>query len=321
MRRTFLSLIAILITILCGLQSSAIAQALVVKPLAEKKISELPAGPLYWRIETLPSMERAKAVSGPTTLAVEEEGKTDAGKPFSSPAAMEAEAPELATRVCAACHGSRGVSVGDTVPNLAGQRAKYLQAQLEFFKSGIRKEPGGIARANIMNAIAAQLTDADIRALAAYFSAQPAGGGNATSPFMPNIEQTRVGFPDAYKTSFTKYATIDFPERKQVRTYYANPVALQAARDGRPLPDGSILFVEVFSGGKIVAYTAMAREGGWGDAFPSMLRNENWNYALFGPDKTLRAGANQAECLACHKPRENESYIFTLKQLTEAARR
>ena len=29
-------------------------------------------------------------------------------------------------RVCAACHGTEGVSVADNVPNLGGQRARYL---------------------------------------------------------------------------------------------------------------------------------------------------------------------------------------------------
>ncbi|MEO8835851.1 MAG: hypothetical protein ABI364_03840 [Caldimonas sp.] len=37
----------------------------VVKPLAQKKISELPAGPLYWRVETFPTLADAKAAVGP----------------------------------------------------------------------------------------------------------------------------------------------------------------------------------------------------------------------------------------------------------------
>jgi hypothetical protein len=48
-----------------------------VKPVAEKKIKELPAGPLYWRIETLPSLAQAQAqaASHATTLAAEVSGK------------------------------------------------------------------------------------------------------------------------------------------------------------------------------------------------------------------------------------------------------
>jgi hypothetical protein len=36
----------------------------VVKPVAEKKIKKLPAGPLYWRVETFPSIDQAKAAAG-----------------------------------------------------------------------------------------------------------------------------------------------------------------------------------------------------------------------------------------------------------------
>ena len=58
----------------------------------------------------------------------------------------------------------------------------------------------------------------------------------------------------------------------------------------------------------------MARQAGWGKDIPDMLRNENWNYAVFTTDKKHRAVVNQAECLACHKPLDKESYTFTLKR-------
>ena len=37
----------------------------VVKPVAEKKIKELPAGPLYWRVENFPTVAAAKVAIGP----------------------------------------------------------------------------------------------------------------------------------------------------------------------------------------------------------------------------------------------------------------
>ena len=52
-----------------------------------------------------------------------------------------------------------------------------------------------------------------------------------------------------------------------------------------------------------------------------MLRNEDWNYAVFTTGKQQRAGVNQAECLACHKPLDKVSYTFTLDQLTAAAKK
>ena len=41
------------------------APTYVVKPVAEKKITKLPDGPLYWRVETFPTLVEAKAAVGP----------------------------------------------------------------------------------------------------------------------------------------------------------------------------------------------------------------------------------------------------------------
>jgi hypothetical protein len=48
---------------------------LSVKPVVEKKIKELPAGPLFWRVETMPALADAQAAAGPTALAAEISGK------------------------------------------------------------------------------------------------------------------------------------------------------------------------------------------------------------------------------------------------------
>jgi hypothetical protein len=62
----------------------------------------------------------------------------------------------------------------------------------------------------------------------------------------------------------------------------------------------------------------MASGAGWGDAIPEMLRNGNWNYAVFTLDKKQRPGVNQAECFACHQPLGSTSYTFTLKEIAAA---
>jgi quercetin dioxygenase-like cupin family protein len=57
------------------LVSPALAQqALVIKPLAEKKVTGLPSGPLFWRIENFRSVAEAQATAGPTTALVAETG-------------------------------------------------------------------------------------------------------------------------------------------------------------------------------------------------------------------------------------------------------
>ena len=242
-----------------------------------------------------------------------------------------------AAEVCAACHGVNGVSVSDTVPNLAGQRAAYLENQLKAYKDGSRKPQSAGHPAGIMNAMAAQLSPAQIADVAAYFASLPgATGPTAKSALLPNVAKSSLTFPEGYKDSFVKYHTINFPATKQVRYYYANKAAAEAAKAGKPLPDGSYLLAEVFaakldaSGNPVsqsdgfyvpekqLPYTAMGTGKGWGDGIPDMLRNGDWNYAVFTLDKKPVAGVNQAVCLGCHKPLDSVSYTFTIKELAGA---
>jgi hypothetical protein len=60
----------------CLAQSAVLAQqALVIKPLAEKKVTELPPGPLVWRLENFPTLAQAQAAAGSTALVAESAGK------------------------------------------------------------------------------------------------------------------------------------------------------------------------------------------------------------------------------------------------------
>src|SRR5262249_59686670 len=141
-----------------------------------------------------------------------------------------------------------------------------------------------------------QLGPADAENAAAYYAAQPGpAAGAAASAQLPHVAKTRVTFPEGYEKSFTKYHTINFPAAKEVRYYYGNEAAVSAAKAGKPLPDGSVLFVEVYSAkldasnnpvagadgfferDKLLRYTAMARDTGWGHEIPHLLRHENWN--------------------------------------------
>lgn len=67
--------------------------------------------------------------------------------------------------VCAGCHGINGKAVAPNFPNLAGQKAAYLEHALHSYRDGQRKDP-------VMQGMAAALSDTDIQNLAAYFSAQ-----------------------------------------------------------------------------------------------------------------------------------------------------
>jgi hypothetical protein len=58
------------------LPPAAIAQQpLAIRALAERKVAELPAGPLFWRIENFDSLAQAQGAAGPWSLAAESAGK------------------------------------------------------------------------------------------------------------------------------------------------------------------------------------------------------------------------------------------------------
>jgi cytochrome c553 len=235
-----------------------------------------------------------------------------------------------AQAVCAACHGAQGVSVADSIPNLAGQRAAYLESQLRAFKTGTRKAPS-------MNAIAAQLAPQDIVDVAAHFASLVPTNVAAKAELLPQLSTSRVTLPEGYPSGFAMYSTVNRPDIGQVRYLYANAVALQAAREGKPLPDGSLLVLEqhaakldadkkpvtgsdgFFERDRLLAYAVMERRAGWGKDIPEMLRNEDWNYAVFTPAKQQRPGVNQADCLACHKPLDKMSFTFSIDALKTAA--
>ncbi len=83
------------------------------------------------------------------------------------------------TATCAACHGENGAKPSaPNYPILAGQYADYLAHALREYRSGKRKNV-------IMGAQAANLSDEDIEALAAYFAAQQ---GPLYTPALPKAK-------------------------------------------------------------------------------------------------------------------------------------
>lgn len=83
-----------------------------------------------------------------------------------TPATPGNNPPPAKAAVCAACHGPDGNSINPIWPNLAGQHAKYLQQQLQAFKTGQRANP-------IMAGNVAPLTPEDMVQIAKYFSRLP----------------------------------------------------------------------------------------------------------------------------------------------------
>lgn len=75
---------------------------------------------------------------------------------------------------CLSCHGEKGISETSEVPSLAGMSADFVLIQLFLFRQGTRK-------VEIMNDLAKDMTDNDLRKFGDYFAklAPPKATGDA----------------------------------------------------------------------------------------------------------------------------------------------
>ena len=94
---------------------------------------------------TLAAMSSAQLNQG-RPVSAEELTKLDItilpdGSGLPSGSGSVATGAQVFAQKCQGCHGANGVSVADAIPNLAGQKAAYLENQLRALKSGTRRNP------------------------------------------------------------------------------------------------------------------------------------------------------------------------------------
>ncbi len=102
----------------------------------------------------------AAALTSGTALAAQPLPKADAAK-----------GQQIATQVCATCHGQDGNSTAPVNPKLAAQIPDYLAKQLANFKPAAAGKPAERNNA-IMAGFAATLSPEDMRNVAAYYASQ-----------------------------------------------------------------------------------------------------------------------------------------------------
>lgn len=85
----------------------------------------------------------------------------------------DADAGKTKAAVCGACHGPAGIAPVPAFPNLAGQQPEYLYWRLVEFKREARPD-------SPMTPQVANLDDAAMRDLAAYFASLPAPAGGTS---------------------------------------------------------------------------------------------------------------------------------------------
>jgi plastocyanin len=145
----------------------------------------------------------------------------------------------------------------------------------------------------------------------------------------------RIAFPQGYD-KWTLYATVDRYDSRQYRELYTSPEAVKAVREGRPIPDGTVLVMAIhtakvdekgipqkdangrFIKEKLTGVTVMEKRKGWGASVPEEWRNADWQYASFTHEgkPNAKANANIKNCFVCHKPHEKQDFVISLASLS-----
>ena len=113
-----------------------------------------------------------------TFLSVALIGCSDQGGPEKQSAADISAGRVVAEKECKGCHGLDGKGVAAGIPNLAGQRQRYIMAALQEYKEGKRVHAA-------LRAIAADLNEDQTRGVAAFYASLPPIPAVKTHVFSP----------------------------------------------------------------------------------------------------------------------------------------
>lgn len=152
--------------------------------------------------------------------------------------------------------------------------------------------------------------------------------GQPVVPGGPN----RLAYPEGWDKG-VMYATVDRPDTKQFREFFTSAEAVRAAREGKPIPDGTIITLAAWAAklddrgapvrdangrfvkDKLVAVNSMQKKAGWGQDIPADVRNGDWIYQSFLPDGKVNDKANLTACYQCHLPFAKDDFLTNLAKL------
>jgi hypothetical protein len=150
-------------------------------------------------------------------------------------------------------------------------------------------------------------------------------------------DATKVAFPGDYAMG-VKWLVVDKVPEKQVREVYASPEAVEAARKGEAMPDGTAITLVRYSAkldaqgtpakdengrlikDAILGINVMQKGRGWGAEYPDRLRNGEWEYRAFKADNTPNEQAKLTACFECHKSQASQDFIYAYDKLKTATR-
>ena len=148
----------------------------------------------------------------------------------------------------------------------------------------------------------------------------------------------QISFPHGFE-KWQRYAAVDRHDSKQYRELYASPEVVKAVREGKPIPNGTVLVMAIFAAkpddkgapvrdasgrftkDKPIGVTVMEKRAGWGASVPEAWRNGDWQYASFTADgkPNEKANAGIRACFECHLPHAKQDFVISLASLAGTA--
>jgi hypothetical protein len=145
----------------------------------------------------------------------------------------------------------------------------------------------------------------------------------------------KIAYPEKFSAGVL-YDTVDRADLKQYRELFTSAAAIEAAKKGQPLPDGTVITLVQYAAlltaggdpqkdangrfikGRRLAVVVMEKRAGWGADYVSQYRNGDWEYQAFTADGKINNRANLFGCFNCHKPLDKQDFVFSYDKMKAA---
>jgi hypothetical protein len=133
-------------------------------------------------------------------------------------------------------------------------------------------------------------------------------GLGSLASWQANAEENRVTFPENLD-QLVHYTTVK--RGNVVEHMLTSQDALQAIKDGQPIPDKTHFVLVDYRKGEVFRYFVMEKGKGWGADYDEDRRTADWQFQWFKPDKSINMDENTARCQSCHQGQKRTDYLYT----------
>jgi len=134
-----------------------------------------------------------------------------------------------------------------------------------------------------------------------------AAGAALLAGWQVHAETNRVKFPEL--DQLVHYTTV---KRGNVTEHILTTrEAMEAVRNGQPIPDGTHFVLADHRDGNIYRYFVMEKGDGFGTDYDDRRRTANWQFQWFWPDQSVNMSENTNRCQSCHRSQASSEYLYT----------